>query len=159
MTCRQQLSTCHEAVLISKYVYSRPTYLYTNIQTFDNVWLKTTVPRDNSERNKHSCACSTLHSTGESCCEFFNTYVHTYTHTDMHACMHTYIHTSTYIPVHTYQHIHTSTYIPAHTYQHIHTSTYIPVPTYQYIHTSTCSTYIPVHVVHTYQYIHTSRYQ
>ena len=54
MTCRQQLSTCQEAVLISKYVYSRPTYLYTNIQTFDNVWLKwlkTTVPRDNSERN------------------------------------------------------------------------------------------------------------
>ena len=79
MTCRQQLSTCQEAVLISKYVYSRPTYLYTNIQTFDNVWLKwlkTTVPRDNSERNKHSCACSTLHSTGESCCEFFNTYIH-----------------------------------------------------------------------------------
>ena len=61
----------HTYMFISKYLYSRPTYLYTNIQTFDNVWLKTTVPRDNSERNKHSCACSTLHSTGESCCEFF----------------------------------------------------------------------------------------
>ena len=90
MTCRQQLSTCQEAVLISKYVYSRPTYLYTNIQTFDNVWLKTTVPRDNSERNKHSCACSTLHSTGESCCEFFNTYIHTHIHTYIHTIIHHY---------------------------------------------------------------------
>ena len=56
-------------MLISKYVYSRPTYLYTNIQTFDNVWLKcpeTTARETNTAARVQHCI-----QQGESCCEFF----------------------------------------------------------------------------------------
>ena len=60
-----------------------------------NVWKRLAqVAQDNSSQRQqrekqHSCACSTLHSTGESCCEFFNTYIHTYTY----IYIHTYIYT------------------------------------------------------------------
>ena len=93
MTCRQQLSTCQEAVLISKYVYSRPTYLYTNIQTFDNVWLKwlkTTVPRDNSERNNTAARVQHCIQQGKAAVNFS---IHTYIHTYTHIYIHTYIYT------------------------------------------------------------------
>ena len=58
-----------------KYVYSRPTYLCTVDQTFNNVWLKTTSPLP-TER-KHTAArvqhCKEETTTANSYCEFYNT--------------------------------------------------------------------------------------
>ena len=125
------MSTCQEAVLISKYVYSRPTYLYTNIQTFDNVWLKwlkTTVPRDNSERNNTAARVQHCIQQGKAAVNFsIHTYIHTYSHTYIQTDRQTDIHTYTQTDRQTDRQTDIHTYTHRQTYIHTYMIEGVPI--------------------------------
>ena len=79
------MSTCQEAVLIHKYVYSKPTYLRAVDQTFNNVCLKTPGPVPHREKT-YSCPSATLQQQRQqlpiAIVNFtIKTYIHTYAHT------------------------------------------------------------------------------